>query len=150
MQNKIETEDNSIEEFLNSPEAKNFFPDQIIVYRLFQFPEITIQTILKTDLEEFQKDQFSKKITIIEYNVIPNYVNDPNYIGPPEEANSHKIMDYKVPFILSIKSNVVDPNKSLPEDLENEYLENFKIVFIKLLELIFDNIKKETFKNKED
>jgi len=149
---ELETEDikdtmndnsNAVLKFLESEEAKSFFPNQVIIYKLFQFPEIIIQTIREHDINEFEKNPQSKNLMIIEYRVFPNYISDPNYVGPSEMAESNKVIDPKNPFTLSIKSNLVDPDISLDDKLELEYLENFKIVFVKLIELIFDNLKEE-------
>jgi hypothetical protein len=145
--------DNLVLEFLESDEAKLFFPNQKIIYTSFNFPEIIIQTIRDQDEDIFKQDPYSKDIIVIEYKILPNYIADPNYVGPAEYSNDSKVIDEKNPFTLAIKSDLVNPGNGLDDKLEWEYLENFKKIFIKLLELIFTNLNEEDLKklkNKEE
>jgi len=129
---------NLVKEFTQSEEFTKFFPDQLVIFKSFEFPKITIQTIYLYDEEKYLKNPSDQEIQTIEYRVNLNYVTDPDYIGPEEEAECIKKLNDQKPFILSI-----DSLKPLDDKLEDEYLDNFKTIFLKILDLILSNLDKE-------
>jgi hypothetical protein len=137
---------NLANEFMESKTFQNFFPNQIITYRSFKFPKVTIQTVPEKDHLKYIQNQSSKDIMIIEYNVLVNFINDPDYIGPSEDASCLKVINKNDPFTLTIKSNVVNPGIKLDDNIELEYLDNFKEVFLKLIQLILENLDEEDIK----
>lgn len=132
---------NVIKEFIESDDFVKFFPDQLIVFWSFKFPKIIIQTIMKMDEDKYLKNPNDESIQFIEYQVNINYKPDPDHIGPEEESAHIKITDKKNPFILSIL-----PKHELDTDIEDEYLDNFKTIFIKLLDIVLSNLDEEDIK----
>ena len=134
-------EDNEVtvvKEFMDSENFTKFFPDQLITFREFKFPNIVIQTILKNQEEKYIKNPMDKDIHIIEYTVKMNYIDDPEYIGPKNDNVDMKIIDPENPFVLTI-----DSNSFLNDEKEEEYLDNFKTIFIELIQLIIKHVPKE-------
>ena len=131
---------NLVDEFMKSEEFSKFFPNQIVIYRSFKFPNVVIQTIFEKDFKQYNNNPQGADITIIEYNVIVNFTNDPDYIGPMEDASTVKTIDQNDPFTLTIRSDIGNPDKKLDNDTELKYLKNFKEVFLKLIGLILENL----------
>jgi len=129
---------NLVEEFTQSDDFTKFFPDQVVIFKSFDFPKIIIQTIYASDETEYLKNPSNPDIQSIEYQVNLNYISDPDYIGPEEEAECIKKINDQKPFILSINSI-----KPLDDKLEDEYLDNFKVIFLKILDLILSNLDEE-------
>jgi len=143
---------NLADEFMNSPEFKKFFPDQTIIYRSFEFPKVVVQTILSNDLDHYNNNPHTTEITVIEYNVIVNFVNDPDYVGPLEDASCVKMINSDDPFTLTIRTDLGDSDKKLDDEIEKKYLENFKEVFLKLIQIILENLDEDDIKklNEDD
>ena len=133
-----------LEAFLQSDEFKQFFPDQLITYQLFEFPKVIIQTILAEDEEKLKQNFNDKSITSIEYKVDLNFIADSESVGPQEETDAMLQLNVENPFKISIITNG-GPNGTgkISDELEYEYLEKFRNVFIKLLELIIENFSEE-------
>jgi len=129
---------NLVEDFTNSKEFSNFFPEQLVIFKSFEFPKIIIQTIFIKDEKKYLENPNDPDLQSIEYKVDLNYTPDPDYIGPEEEAKAIKKLDNKNPFLLSINSI-----KPLDDETEDNYLNNFKEIFLKMLNLILSNLDEE-------
>lgn len=140
--NEKTEEVNVVKEFIESDDFTKFFPDQLIVFWSFEFPKIIIQTIMKMDKDKYLQNPNDESIQFIEYQVNINYKPDPDHIGPEEESTHIKITDKENPFVLSILSK-----HELNASVEDDYLNNFKTIFIKLLEIILSNLGEEDIKN---
>jgi len=133
-----EENDQFVKEFMESDTIKVFFPNQKITYFNFNKMDVVIQTVPEEYLPEPGTElKASNELLLIEYKVIVNH-KEIIETGPEEKDYHLKEIDEKNPFLLSI-----DSNGKLDDVLESEYLENFKQVFLKLLEISIDKIDKE-------